>query len=206
MPAAPPAVAVIAEPARAAVALEPARALILSALREPDSASGLAASVGMSRQLVNHHLRALEQHGLVALVEERRKGAMTERVVRATADSWVIAPEALGPAAPDPAAAGDRLSAGYLLALGARLVSEVGRLVRGATAAGRRLATLSADAEVAFATAADRGAFAEELTAALTGLVARYHQPDAPGARPHRLVVALHPIPAPSEPPQEEQP
>jgi DNA-binding transcriptional ArsR family regulator len=60
--------------ATAAVAIDPVRARLLAALREPGSASSMAAALGMSRQNVNHYLRALERHGLVELVEERRKG------------------------------------------------------------------------------------------------------------------------------------
>ena len=44
-----------------------------------------------------------------------------------------------------------------------------------------------------FATAADRAAFAEELTAAVSALVAKYHNATAEGGREHRVVVAVHP-------------
>ena len=40
--------------------------------------------------------------------------------------------------------------------------------------------------------AADRAAFADDLTAAVLDLSARYHHDDG---RPHRLVVAAHPLP-----------
>jgi hypothetical protein len=46
------------------------------------------------------------------------------------------------------------------------------------------------DAEIRFASAADRAAFADELTEAVTQLVSRYH---AAEGREHRVVVALHP-------------
>jgi hypothetical protein len=59
----------------------------------------------------------------------------------------------------------------------------------------KRLATLSIDAEISFRSPTERARFTEELTACVTDLVARYHGPTAPGARPHRLVVASHPIP-----------
>ena len=49
----------------------------------PRSAAMLAAAVGLPRQKVNYHLRTLEQHGLVELVEERRKGNVTERLLQA---------------------------------------------------------------------------------------------------------------------------
>jgi hypothetical protein len=73
-------------------------------------------------------------------------------------------------------------------------VHEVGALLAGATAAGRRVATFAADGQVRFASAADRAAFAEELAAAITALIARYHDESAPGGRPHRVVLAVHPV------------
>ena len=188
---------VIEDPAAAAVALDPVRARLLGALREPGSATSLAAELGLTRQKVNYHLHALEAHGLVELVEERRKGNMTERVLRTTADAFVISPQAWAIVAPDPDREPDKLSAQWLLALAARLLREVGRLI---TAAGpRRIATFAIDGEITFATAADRAAFARELGESVGGLVAKYHSDQG---RPHRLVVALHP----AMPPEEEQP
>jgi len=186
-------VGVIEDAATAAVSLDPVRARLLAELAEPASATMLAARVGMARQKVNYHLRALEQHGLVELVAERRKGNVTERMVRATAASYVISPSALSAVQPDPARTPDQLSARWLLAVAARLVRDVGRLITGAAKANRRVATFAIDGRVRFATAADRAAFGEELNAAVTALVARYHDEQAPGGRQHRLVVALHP-------------
>jgi DNA-binding transcriptional ArsR family regulator len=183
-------VAVIEDPAAAEASLDPIRAKLLAALAEPESATTLAGRVGLPRQKVNYHLRALERHGLVELVEERRKGNVTERVLRATASSYVISPTALAAVAPDPARAADRLSARWLLALAARLVREVGALVTGATKAQRRVATFAIDGEIRFATAADRAAFAEELAEAVTTLVGKYH---GESGRDHRLLVAIHP-------------
>ncbi|MEU5791075.1 helix-turn-helix domain-containing protein [Micromonospora purpureochromogenes] len=186
-------IAVIEDPAAAEASLDPVRARLLAALAEPASATMLAARVGLARQKVNYHLRALEQHGLIELVEERRKGNVTERVMRATAASYVISPAALAAVRPDPAQAPDRLSARWLLALAARLVQDVGALITGADRAGKRVATFAVDADVRFASATDRAAFAEELAAAVTGLVGRYHDEQAPGGRRHRVVLALHP-------------
>jgi DNA-binding transcriptional ArsR family regulator len=186
-------VAVIEDPAAAEVSLDPIRVRLLAELVEPASATMLAARLGLARQKVNYHLRALEQHGLVELVEERRKGNVTERVLRATASSYVISPAALAAVAPDPARAPDQLSARWLLAVAARLVRDVGDLIVGAAKARRRVATFAIDAEVRFASAADRAAFAEELAGAVTALIARYHAEAAAGGRDHRLVVAVHP-------------
>src|SRR5215212_1844554 len=182
-------VAVIDDPAAAEVSLDPVRACLLAELAEPASATMLAARVGLPRQKVNYHLRALERHGL----EERRKGNFTERVLRATAASYVISPAALGAVEPDPGRAPDRVSAAWLLAVASRLVRDVGDLIGGAARAGQPVATFALDGEVRFASAADRAAFADELAGAVAGLVARYHDPHAPRGRDHRLVVALHP-------------
>jgi DNA-binding transcriptional ArsR family regulator len=184
---------VIESPAAATVALEPLRSRLLSELARPASAATLATRVGLARQKVNYHLRALESHGLVELIEERRKGNAIERVLRATAGSYVISPTALAAVQPDPGRSPDRLSARWLLALAARLVRDVGALITGAQAAGRPLATFAIDGEVRFASAADRAAFAEELATFVTALVSKYHDENAERGRDHRIVVAVHP-------------
>jgi DNA-binding transcriptional ArsR family regulator len=186
-------VAVIEDPATAEVSLDPVRARLLAELAEPCSATMLAARIGLSRQKVNYHLRALERYGLVELVEERRKGNVTERLLRASAASYVISPAALAAVQPDPARSPDRLSALWLLAVAARLVRDVGALITGATKARKRVATFALDGEVRFASAADRAAFAEELASMVTALVSKYHDETAERGRDHRLIVAIHP-------------
>src|SRR5258708_17518119 len=174
---------VIDDPAAATVALEPMRSRLLSELAAPASAATLALRVGVARQKVNYHLHALEAHGLVQLAEERKWGGLTERLLVATAASYVGSPRALGPVAIDPNREVDRLSASYLIALGARIVREVAELVRRAKKAGQRLATLAVDTEVRFRSPADRAAFSAELAEAITKLVSKYHH-ESPPARP----------------------
>ena len=187
-------VAVIDDPDVAETALEPVRARLLAELVEPGSASSLAPTVGLTRQKVNYHLRALERRGLIELVEERRKGNMTERVMRATASAYVISPLALSAVAPDPGRAPDRLSAFWLLALGSRTVGEVGELMARSDRAGRPLATFAIDAEIEFASAAERASFAAELSDAFESLVAKYHHGEVEGGRRHRVIVGMHPM------------
>ncbi|WP_179281942.1 ArsR/SmtB family transcription factor [Streptosporangium subroseum] len=186
-------IAVIEDPAAAEVSLDPIRARLLAELSEPGSATMLAAKVGLSRQKVNYHLKTLEAHGLVEMIEERRKGNVTERIMRATAASYVISPIALASVEPDPARSPDQLSAGWLLAVAARLVRDVGALITGAAQARKRVATFAIDGEVRFASAADRAAFVQELTGAVTALVSKYHEESAERGRDHRIVVAVHP-------------
>ena len=136
---------VIDDPSAATVALEPMRSRLLSEMAAPASAATLATRVGLTRQKVNYHLNTLEAHGLVQLAQERKWGGLTERLLVATAASYVVSPSALGPVAVDPNREVDRLSASYLIALGARVIREVGDLVRRAETVGKRLATLAVD-------------------------------------------------------------
>lgn len=194
---------VIDEPAVASAALDPLRAKVLAALVEPGSATSVADALGESRQKVNYHLRTLEDHGLVRLVEERPRRGLTERVMEASARSYVFSPAVLGESAADPART-DRLSARYLIALAARLVREVADLARRADEARKPLATLAIDTEIRFASAAERAAFTEDLTDAVISLTARYHDEKSVGGRRHRLVVAAHPRPDPDQPTAEK--
>ncbi|WP_088318391.1 winged helix-turn-helix domain-containing protein [Kineosporia sp. R_H_3] len=206
-------IAVLDAPDVAAVALEPTRARLLAALAAvPGSAAQVASRLGLPRQRVGHHLRALEDKGLVVEVGTRRHGGLTERVLAASARAYVVSPAALGDAGADPARIGDRLSAAYLVAVAARAVREVGQLLRGAERAGRRLPTLTVETEIRFASAADRAAFADDLAACVRDLTARYHSEGAPGGRWYRLVAISHPRPggavdaAPPPSPAEEAP
>lgn len=186
-------IAVIDKADAAEASLGPIRSRLLAALVEPGSATTLAAQLGLPRQKVNYHLRELERHGLVELVEERRRGNMTERVMRATAHSFVISPSALGGVAPDPSRGVDQRSAFWMLAVAARLVQDVGTLIARAGAARKPLATFTIDSQLHFASATDRAGFVEELGLAIASLADRYDSLGAEGGRAHRLVIALHP-------------
>jgi DNA-binding transcriptional ArsR family regulator len=184
---------VIEDPVVAGNSLDPVRVQLLTELAKPGSATTLARRLDMPRQKLNYHLRALERHGLIELVEERRRGNCTERVLQASASSYLISPRVLAKVQPDPAVSPDRLSARWLLALAARMVREVGELLLTARKSGQRPATFAVDAEIRFSSVAERAAFADELTTAVTTLVAKYHDESAPSGRPHRLLVAVHP-------------
>ncbi|MCI0630482.1 MAG: helix-turn-helix domain-containing protein [Phycisphaerales bacterium] len=190
-------VRVIDDPAAATAVLDPMRSRLLSELREPASAAALAHRVGLPRQRVNYHLRTLESHGLVRVASRKRWGGLTERRLVATASAYVVSPSALGPVAVDPEREMDRLSASYLIALAARVVREIGDLIRRAQEAGKHLATLSVDTVVRFRSVQERAAFSNELTEAINRLVSKYHDESAPGGRSHRLVLMAHPLPEP---------
>ena len=195
-------VAVIEDPSAAVVALDPRRSRLLAALaEEPASAAAVAAQVGLPRQQVGYHLTALQDHGLVIEVGQRHHGGIIERILAASARGYVVSPAAMGTAGVDHTRVSDRFSAAYLVALAARAVEEVGRLLRGAERAGKRLPTLSIDTDVCFASADDRAACAAELAHAVRTIAARYHNESRPTGRWYRIVAISHPRPPGTERP-----
>jgi DNA-binding transcriptional ArsR family regulator len=182
---------VLNDAAAVEVALDPIRSSILDALAEPGSATSIAATIGLTRQKVNYHLKALEAHGLVEPAGERTWGGITERYVRRSARHLIVAPDVLAARVPDPGDIADHLSAAFLVAVSARTVSEVGSIASG-VAAGTRLPTLTVDTVIGFRSPEARASFAAELQSAIAALAARYHHDDG---RPHRLTVSSYPRP-----------
>ncbi len=183
----------LVDAASASALLKPVRLRIVEALRAPGSASTVARQLGLPRQRVNYHVRELERHGLLEEVGTRRRRNCTERILRATARSFLVSPGALGAVAADPDSVQDRLSSAYLLATAARTIEDVGVLRAGAEEAGKRLATLTLETEVRFASPARQAEFARELSACLVGLAGRYHDAEAPDGRTFRFMLAGHP-------------
>lgn len=183
----------LVDQAQAASMLQPMRLRILDALREPDSASGVARQLGMPRQKVNYHLRELEKAGLVEEVEQRRAGNCVERIVRAKATHYLIDPAALGSLAADGASVEDRFSSAYLIALAAGLIRDVAALQQKAAGAKKKIATLAIETDIRFATAEDRRKFAEELANAVAKLTAKYHDDETPGGRRYRFIAGAYP-------------
>lgn len=197
------AIELIADPEIAAAALQPARLEILEALREPDSAAGIARRLGLPRQRVGYHLKELERRGLVRHVEDRRRGNCVERVVQATARYYVVSPSALGPVGADPAAVRDRFSSAYLIAVAARTLRELATMQTRARSAGKKIPTLTLQADVRFANPASQNGFAEELANAFATLIAKYHDGAAEGGRTFRVTVGGYPAPPESITPNE---
>jgi DNA-binding transcriptional ArsR family regulator len=187
--------------ADAAVLLRPLRTRILEMLAEPQSAAGVARTLDVARQKVGYHLKELEKQGLVELVEEKKVGNCVERIVRATGRAYLVSAQALGSLAGGGAEATDKFSSGYITSVAARALREVTQLRQAADEANKRLATLTVETEVRFATAADRGAFAEELAREVARLTAKYHSESAPRGRTYRLVSFSYPKPADQESP-----
>lgn len=156
------------------------RLRLLEELRaQPQSASGLAARIGLPRQTINYHLRQLEEAGLVELVEERGAGSCVERLLAPTSDA-VGAPGR---------AHTDRASAQHLLARATELVRDAAHLL----SQKRQVATLTVETEIRFASAAARSDFAAELAETVQMLARKYHDDETPGGRRFTVLAAAYP-------------
>ncbi|SDT62379.1 transcriptional regulator [Jiangella sp. DSM 45060] len=177
------------EPGEVRAALAPPRRELLARLREPASATQLAAALGLPRQRVNYHLRVLEAAGLVELVEERRRRGCVERILRATPGAVVVDPAVMSA---ELTQMGDQFAAEHLVGVAADTVRDVARMQARADESGRRLLTFTIEAEVRFAEPGDVHEFTDELTEAVRQVVARF---DADDGRPYRLVAGGYPAP-----------
>jgi DNA-binding transcriptional ArsR family regulator len=195
-----PSVALLDRPDRLRIALSPIRRQLLERLREPASATELAAEMALGRQRVNYHLRELEKAGLLHLVEERQRRGCVERILAARADAFVVDPSVMGRrrTLAISAAAQDRFSAEHLLDAAGDVVRHVARMRTRAEQEGTRLLTFAIDTEVAFATPADF----ERFTTALAEFVAREAAkvPAAASGRRYRILLGGHPAPGAESP------
>ncbi|HEU0032749.1 MAG TPA: helix-turn-helix domain-containing protein [Kofleriaceae bacterium] len=188
-------VALVSDATKARAALGPLRRQLLERLRTPASAASLAGELDLPRQKLNYHLRVLEEAGLVKLVEERQRRGFTERVLVATADTLLVDPALVQGAQTRAADAQDRHASDHLLRVAGDLVRDVARMREDADREGKRLLTLTVEAELAFATPADFDAFTEQLSDAIAQLAKQYLPSASRRGRPYRLVAAAHPKP-----------
>jgi hypothetical protein len=187
---------------RAAAVMHPLRPRILHLAATPSSATELAGKLRLPRQVVNYHVRQLAQARFLRRAGQRKKRNLIEQRWVATARAYVLAPDVLGPAAPDWRRIQDAMSAAHLAALAAQMQSDLGTITADAAAAGKRLSTLSVHSELRFESAEQRARFAGALHAAVLDVVARYASPatrpdGTPGTgRPYRLVLGCYPAPS----------
>jgi DNA-binding transcriptional ArsR family regulator len=196
-----PAWDMVSEMPRAAALLHPLRLRILDALREPDSAAGLARRLRLPRQKVNYHVRELARAHFLERAGQRRRRNMIERRFRTTAQGYILSPELLGRLGLPQKQVQDAFSAAYLLGLLSLAQSELGRASREAAQQGKRLATLSVSSELRFESTEQRARFTAEMQRAIVDVIGRYASPhtladgtSGPG-RPYRLMLGCYPIP-----------
>ena len=170
------ALALLDADASAASLLDPVRREILAALQEPGSAIAVANRLGLPRQRLGYHIRAMEEAGLLQHVGDRKRGNFTERLLQASARHYYLSPQLLGALGTDPRQIADKASSAYQVAVAAEVAQTVATLRQEAETAGKRLPTLTMQAEIRFASPAEQKAFGDELTEAITQLIKRYHR------------------------------
>jgi DNA-binding transcriptional ArsR family regulator len=196
-----PAWDLVASMGRASALLHPLRLRILDALREPDSAAGLARRFRMPRQKMNYHVRELARAHFLERAGQRRRRNMIERRYRTTAQGYVLSPELLGRMGLPREHAEDVLSAAYLLGRMAVAQAELVCSSREAATQRKRLTTLSVSAELRFESAEQRAKFAAELQRSIIDVIGRFASPhtmadgSAGAGRPYRLLLGCYPIP-----------
>lgn len=188
-----PRVLVLDDAASVGRALSPVRREILEELAEPDSAAGLAARLRLPRQKVNYHLRVLEKAGLLELVEERQKRGFHARILRTSANAFVVDPSLLGAWIGNVEGLPDRFSSAYLITTGARLVKDVATLREEADRAGKKLLTATLETEASFETPGKFDAFTRELAKEIARLTRKHGARRGRKGRRVRLLVAAHP-------------
>lgn len=188
-------VGLVADASTIAAALDPLRRTLLALLDVPDSATGLAKRLGVSRQRINYHVRALEAAGLVELVEERARRGATERVVRRTADRLVVDPGALA----HPPDADPRNRVGTMAVIGgaADAIRGVSAAAAAAGASRPRIATAATDATIRVRSPAAL----QSLLADLAATLARHDT----GVDGEGLALRVSTLIWPSQPQEETQ-
>lgn len=177
------------EPETVRRALSPIRRELLGRLREPASATQVAAVLGLPRQRVNYHLRALEDAGLVELVEERQRRGCVERIVRTRPGALLVDPTVMDTAVTQ---SHDQYAAEHLIEVATGTVRDVARMQASAADQGKRLLTFTVEAAVRLRRPQDVHDFTGELAEAVKAVVERY---DCAGGRPYRVVAGGHPAP-----------
>jgi DNA-binding transcriptional ArsR family regulator len=192
----------ITDPVAAGALLRPLRLALLALAREPASATELARRLGLPRQRVHYHVRALEKAGFLRPAGRLRKRNLVEQRFVATAGAYVLLPEVLGPLAADWRAVADTTSADYVLALAEQVRADVAGASRQASIAGETAETFSVKSQFRFDSPRQRTEFAAAVRQALVEAIARHTTPDRPGAgrsprgRVHRLVLSCYPAPS----------
>lgn len=188
----PEAVRILDDPRQVQALAQPVRVQVLEALREPDSAAGVARAIGGTRQNVNYHLKELERAGLVRHAGERRKGNFVEQLYESAAKRFVVSPRFA--CDPDRLAETlrDQVSLSHLANLGERVQRHAMALIDRAAFEGEEIPSVSLEAEISFQDEASRSAFMTEYAAALKPLLKKYGV--RKGER-YRVATAVYPEP-----------
>jgi len=186
-------VSVVNDVETAAKLLNPIRLQILENLQVPNSASGLSKIIELPRQRINYHLKELEKRGMIDFIEEKRKGNVNERFLRASSKYYLVNIDAVGNLPTDQKDLKDQFSSTYLLAMASHLIDEVATLKTKASSTNKRLSTFSLQTEVRFASVEKLNRFTEELSQTIAKLASEYHDENSTEGRDYKFYLASHP-------------
>jgi DNA-binding transcriptional ArsR family regulator len=181
---------VLADPDQLAALAHPTRVAVLDALRAPNTAAGVARTLGLSRQAVNYHVKSLLDAGLVRLAEERRNGNFIEQIYESVAGAFVVSPRAAWSDRRRVDALARELPLEHLVQLGEALQRDAVELLDRAAFDEEDIPCASVDATVHFRDDAARAAFIDEYLTSLRQLAKKY------GTRSgdtYRVAVAVYP-------------
>jgi len=77
------------------VLTDPTRLAILESIQPTASVTEIAERLDVPRTRLYHHIKLLVEHGIIRVSDTRKKGALSEKVYEATADSFVPGPDLL---------------------------------------------------------------------------------------------------------------
>lgn len=152
----------------------PTRLRVLDALRAPDSAAGVARTLGEPRQRINHHVKELAKAGLLVGAGERRAGNFVEQLYQSAAGTFVLSPRLTWGDAARTRAIADQVSLGHLIEFGERLQRDAASLLDRAAFDAEEVPTAAVEATVHFADAAARATFLDEYLALVGDLIERH--------------------------------
>jgi DNA-binding transcriptional ArsR family regulator len=167
-------VSVVEDPEQVAVLAHPIRVAILNALREPNSASGVARAIGESRQKTHYHVKALLDAGLIRPTQELRSGGFVEQLYESVARSFLVSPRLAWTGDRRVDALRSQLPLEHLVHLGETLQREATALLDRAAFDAEDIPCATVDASVRFKDEETRSAFITEYMAALKPLLKKY--------------------------------
>ena len=164
--------------------LKPKRVEVLRQLADPRTCTQVGEVLGETPQAVYYHVKRLQAHGLVELVEEHRVRGIVEGVYRAVARSFWVSPQIVGRLGP-PRERDALLGLGFLL----DLTEELGRDLAALAARGPTLPSFGIAGDIRLAPE-DGAAFVAELQRAFGAVLERY---SGDTGHTFRLALACYP-------------
>ena len=164
--------------------LKPKRVQVMRELAEPRTCTQIGQVLGETPQAIYYHVKRLQAHDLVTLVDERRVRGIAEGIYQAVARSYWVSPAIAGRLGAARTRT-DMLGLGYLLDLSEELSRDLAKMAAGPVT----LPSFGIAGDISLAPE-DGAAFVGELQRAFGEVLAKYG-----GGEGHtfRLALACYP-------------